>query len=131
MPKFGKESTAKLATCHPNLIIILNEAIKYVDFTVLEGHRGKELQNLYFSQGKSKLRWPHGEHNSTPSNAVDVAPWPIDWADVRRFIRLLSFIQGIGFGLGIPIRIGGDWNSDFIFNENFHDWPHIELKEKI
>lgn len=127
MPKFGKESLKRLATCDTALQRICMESIKYVDFTILEGHRGKELQDLYFSQGKSKLKWPHGEHNSTPSRAVDVAPWPIDWNDIRRFNRLLSFIQGVGFGMGIPTRIGGDWNSDFIFNDSWNDWPHIEL----
>lgn len=127
MPTFGKQSLSRLATCHTDLQMVLKEAIKTVDFTILEGHRGKELQNLYFSQGKSKLRWPASLHNQTPSRAVDVAPWPIDWSDIRRFNRLLSFIQGVGFGMGVPLRIGGDWNSDFIFNDRWEDWPHIEL----
>lgn len=127
MPKFGSQSLARLKTCHPDLQRVAHEAIKAVDFTVLEGHRGKDLQNLYYSQGKSKIKWPNGKHNKTPSLAMDVAPWPIDWSDIRRFIRTLSFIQGVGYGMGIPLRIGGDWNSDFIFNESWHDWPHIEL----
>lgn len=127
MPRFGAASLEKLKTVHPDLQLVLLESIKVVDFTILEGFRNKELQNLYFEQGKSKLRWPYGKHNKTPSEAVDVAPYPIDWQDERRFIRLLSFIQGVGAGKGIKIRIGGDWNSDFIFNEDFHDWPHLEL----
>jgi len=39
MPKYGSESKAKLATCHPDLQKIYNEAIKYCDITILEGTR--------------------------------------------------------------------------------------------
>jgi len=127
MPTFSKKSLERLATCDESLQRILNEAIKHVDFTILEGFRGQELQDLYYSQGKSKLRWPKSKHNNSPSRAVDVAPYPIDWGDMRRFIRLLSFIQGMGYGMGVPIRIGGDWDSDFVFNDSWHDWPHLEL----
>ena len=38
MPKFGKSSTKKLETVHQDLQDILNEAIKYVDFGITEGH---------------------------------------------------------------------------------------------
>ena len=127
MPTFGQSSLERLATCHPDLQRVLKEAIKHADFVVLEGHRGEAAQNIAFEKGTSKLKWPHGEHNSLPSRAVDVAPYPIDWKDKMRFIRLLSFIQGLGRGMGVPLRIGGDWDSNFLFNEDWQDWPHIEL----
>lgn len=130
MPKFSKQSLARLVTCHPDLQQVCLAGIEKVDFVILYGTRGREEQELLFKQGKSKLNWPDSAHNKTPSLAVDVAPFPIDWDDVRRFIRLASYLQGLGAGMGIPLRIGGDWNSDFIMNENFYDWPHIELKEK-
>ena len=39
MPSFGARSQTNLDTCDPELIRLLNEAIKHVDFSVIEGHR--------------------------------------------------------------------------------------------
>lgn len=127
MPSFSPHSLELLSTCHPDLQKVLKEAIKHADFVVLEGHRGETAQNIAFANGTSQKKWPEGNHNSLPSKAVDIAPYPIDWKDKPRFIRLLSFVQGLGFGMGIPLRLGGDWDSDFLFDEHFFDWPHIEL----
>ena len=44
MPKFGKQSQDRLATCHPKIQLIMNEAIKAYDFTVLCGTRTPEEQ---------------------------------------------------------------------------------------
>jgi len=127
MPRFGRTSTARLKTCHKDIQRVLKEAIKVVDFSVLEGHRGRELQNLYYSQGKSKLRFPKSKHNKTPSRAVDIVPYPIDWNDSKRFILLAGIVLGIAHKMGVGIRWGGDWNRDFKFNESFFDAPHFEL----
>lgn len=127
MPQFSVASLARLQTCHPDLQRVCREGIKHVDFSILEGHRGKELQDHLFAIGQSKLKWPLGMHNQVPSRAVDVGPFPLDWKEPRRFIRVASVLQGIGFALGIPLRLGGDWDGDFLFNENFYDWPHLEL----
>lgn len=129
MPSFGKRSKEKLATLHPDLQKILNIAIKYVDFTILEGHREKEIQDMYYEQGKSKVQFPNSKHNSSPSEAVDVAPYPIDWEDHDRFRALAFFIKGIGASNGITLRLGADWDGDFTAkDQTFHDLPHIELK---
>jgi len=62
------------------------------------------------------------------ARAVDVAPYPIDWNDVRRFYYLIGYIRGIADKLGINIRVGADWNGNGeIKDQNFHDLPHIEL----
>ncbi|HXG72575.1 MAG TPA: hypothetical protein VNJ04_18380, partial [Gemmatimonadaceae bacterium] len=60
---------------------MLREAIRYFDFVVVEGHRGKEAQNKAFAKGLSKLPWPKGNHNTNPSTAADCAPFPIDWSE--------------------------------------------------
>jgi len=130
MPTFGKTSAEKLATCHPNLQRVLNEAIKYVDFSVTCGHRGEIEQNKAFAEGKSKLKWPHGEHNKQPSCAVDVAPVPLNWNDAESFTLLAGVIYGIACTMGIKLRIGADWDGDFnTLEHSFKDRPHIELKE--
>ncbi len=53
MFKFSKRSREKLDTLHPDLQAVLNEAIKHVDFTVLEGLRTLERQEELVRIGAS------------------------------------------------------------------------------
>jgi peptidoglycan L-alanyl-D-glutamate endopeptidase CwlK len=135
MPKFSKKSKEALATCDERLQKVLNFAIKYYDFSVLEGHRSKEKQNEYFYQGKSKLKFPNSKHNSLPSKAVDIAPWQkgigIDWQDKDRFTILANRIIGIALAMGIELRWGGDFNNNMSTKDStFFDGPHLEIVEK-
>jgi len=123
MYKFGKKSKKNLNTCHEDLQIILKEAIKVYDFSVLCGHRGEKEQNEAFANGKSKLKYPKSNHNQLPSNAVDIAPYPIDWKDINRFYELAGIIKGIAHILDIGIIWGGDWKF-------FKDYPHFERLKK-
>ena len=128
MPSFGKSSQDKLATCDPRLQKVFNEVIKYFDCTVIEGHRGEEAQNKAFAEGKSKLKYPQGKHNKTPSLAADVLPYPIDWNDTNRMRYFAGFVVGIAATMGIKIRWGGDWNQNTELKDNsFNDLPHFEL----
>ena len=122
MPEFGRKSFLKLRTCHQDLQEILCEAIVHMDFTVLEGFRSMERQNMLSETGKSKLQWPNSKHNTHPSRAVDIAPWPIDWNDLDRFRELAELIKKIAKEKGIEIEWGGDW-------KNFIDMPHFQLKD--
>ena len=85
MPRFGKSSKKRLLTCDKRLQDVFNEVIKYVDCSVLEGHRGEERQNKLKEEGKSKVSYPKGRHNASPSRAVDVVPYPVDWKARERF----------------------------------------------
>lgn len=128
MPFFGPESQAQLATVHPDLVKICQEVIKYYDFSVLEGHRSGERQDELFRQNKSTKRAGESKHNSTPSRAVDVAPYPIDWDDRRRFFLLAGMFFQAAHNFGLRIRWGGDWNGNWDHkDQKFHDLPHFEL----
>ena len=128
MPKFGKRSKERLATCDERLQKVFNEVINYVDCSVLEGHRGEREQNKYFAEGKSKVQYPLGRHNAKPSRAVDVVPYPIDWNDRERFHLFAGFVLGIAYSMDISLRWGGDWNQNFeVDDNNFDDFPHFEL----
>lgn len=128
MPAFGKSSLDKLATCDPRLQKVFNEVIKHFDCTVIEGHRGEEAQNKAFAEGKSKLKYPQGKHNKTPSLAADVLPYPIDWNDTNRMRYFAGFVVGIAATMGIKLRWGGDWNQNTELKDNsFNDLPHFEL----
>ena len=134
MPKFSSSSKAQLATCDPRLQKVLNEAIKYYDFAVVEGHRNKARQDAAFAKGASKKRWPYGEHNKKPSKAADLAPWPIDWSDsvknIARFAFMMGVVKACADKLGIKIRFGLDWDGDGdIRDQDFMDWGHVEIDE--
>ena len=130
MPRFGSRSRKNLNTCNEDLQELFNQVIKYFDCTVIQGYRGKEEQNKYFKEGKSKVKYPNGRHNASPSNAVDVVPYPIDWKDTDRMYYFAGFVKGIAANLGIPIRWGGDWNDNTeVKDTNFKDLPHFELRD--
>ena len=129
MPKFGKKSKGKLETCDEDLQELFEVVVKYLDCSVLEGHRNMYYQDKYFNEGKSKLKFPHGKHNADPSNAVDVVPYPVDWEDTDRMYYFAGFVKGIAAVMGIPIRWGGDWNDNTeVKDTNFKDLPHFELR---
>lgn len=132
MPRFGSESKIQLATIKEPLRILAYEAIKYYDFKVLCGHRPKEIQDQAYREGRSKVQWPNSKHNPFPSDAVDVAPFPVRWPqtefEYRHWYMFIGFMRGIASRLGIGIRCGADWDGDFrVKDQNFHDLPHIEL----
>jgi hypothetical protein len=156
MPNFSQRSKDRLKTCDNKIQLICNEAIKYTDFTIVTGHRTKEEQNDLYEKGFSKLKWPKGKHNSSPSQAVDVAPYIKPFgaifggpeqvkrivqqtgkskAEVNSFIekayaRLVGILEGIAMSNGINIRVGLDWDNDFnTLDQTFHDLGHIELDE--
>lgn len=120
MPSFSHSSEDKLDTCDKRLQDLFNVVVKHWDCTVLEGHRGEEAQTLAHDTGKSHAPWPQSKHNSSPSKAVDVAPYPIDWTDLQRFHDFALFVKGVAAGMGISVRWGGDFR-------NLKDCPHWEL----
>ena len=128
MYRFGTTSLSRLVTCDTRLQEILNEAIKFVDFTVLCGYRNSIDQNKAFRDGNSELAYPYSKHNSYPSMAVDIAPYPIDWDDTVRFAHLIGVMRGIALMKGYNLRVGIDWDIDGeIRDHKFLDFPHMEL----
>lgn len=122
MFKFSKRSQDKLDTCHSNLVELMETALKSssIDFSVICGYRNEKEQNKAYREGKSNALYPHGRHNKTPSMAVDIAPYPIDWDDIDRFIELSTHIKKVAHDLDIPIWWGGNWKQ-------LKDYPHYEL----
>jgi len=128
MPSFSNKSASKLDTCDERLQRVFNEVVKKFDCSVLEGHRTKSRQNEMLRTGKSKLAYPHSKHNTLPSSAVDVAPYPIDWNDRERFTYFAGYVKGVAESMNIKLRWGGDWDSDWkVKDNNFDDLPHFEI----
>ena len=130
MPRFSTRSKSRLHTCDERLVDLFNEVVKKFDCTIIEGHRGKKAQDEAFNKGNSKVKFPNGKHNQSPSVAVDVAPYPIDWSDRDRFHYFSGYVLGIASQMGLKIRWGGDWDMDTKTKDNkFDDLVHFEIKE--
>ena len=125
MYKFGKRSRDRLRGVDVRIINILNELIKIMDVTVIEGLRSADRQKELLAKGATKVKY--SKHMD--GKAVDIAPYHIDWKDRDRFHYMGGMIRGIAKQLNVPIRWGGDWYSDGEVKDNgFDDLVHIEIK---
>tara|TARA_R100000742_G_C4267818_1_gene86051 strand:- start:568 stop:948 length:381 start_codon:yes stop_codon:yes gene_type:complete len=126
MYKFGKRSLARLKGVDTRLVNVLNELIKLMDITVIEGLRSAERQEELLKKGATKVKYSrHME-----GKAVDIAPYPIDWEDRDRFYYMGGMVRGIAKQLNLNVRFGGDWDSDGETKDNnFDDLVHIEIRD--
>lgn len=112
MASFGKASTRRLLTCSLELQEVLNEAIKHFDFSIIWGHRGKFHQNKAFADGYSTLQWPNSWHNSLPSDAVDIVPYPGGFKNNdKTFYKMATYVLSAASKCGVPLFWGGHWRS--------------------
>ena len=126
MYRFGKRSRERLKGVDARLVNVLNQLIKIMDVTIIEGLRSKERQEELLKKGATKVKY--SRHMS--GKAVELAPYPIDWEDRERFHYMGGMLRGIGHQLGLKIRWGGDWDSDGeIKDNNFDDLVHVELRD--
>lgn len=151
MPKYnyGNESRAKLRTCHPDLQLIFNEAIKYYDIVILEGARKTERQQELYNKSLLQVaaggpaitncdgiiyKSAHQVREDGYSWAVDAAPFPVKWGDVKRFFFMAGIVISTAERLYAEgkiyhlVRWGHDWDMDRVFDDQtFNDSPHFEL----
>jgi peptidoglycan L-alanyl-D-glutamate endopeptidase CwlK len=126
MPRFSKRSLIQLESCHIVLQRLLRRVIERTDFTVICGFRNQSEQTKAYEAGASKLQFPHSRHNISPSCAVDLAPWPIDWKDIDRFKELGRIVKEEwnlmpeSERLRYILEWGGDWLT-------FRDLPHFQI----
>jgi hypothetical protein len=127
MPRFGKRSKGNMKGVDSKLQNVFNEVVKEFDCAIIEGLRSQERQNELVAQGKSKTKF--GKH--VQGKAMDVAPYPIDWADRDRFHYFGGYVKGIAKSLNLRVRWGGDWDGDFETKDNiFDDLCHFELLDE-
>ncbi|MDH5612234.1 MAG: M15 family peptidase [Gammaproteobacteria bacterium] len=156
MPDFGPSSRRKLDTCHPVLQELCQRVVKHHDITILVGHRTETEQTDAFKKGNSTKQWPQSKHNSYPSMAVDVAPYPIpegwgdlkgqttktrdlDWKERVKFYEVIALFRFTWSQMcknfpdieaNFDLRLGADWDGDGDYrDQTFDDLPHIELIE--
>lgn len=134
MPMLSDLSKNKLGSCCQELQTLFNEVIRSQDFTVVCGFRNKESQHKAFLDKKSKTDWPNSKHNSLPSMAVDVAPYPLDWNNKKRFIFFAGYVfaifnqlKSVGSIKDCNLRWGGNWDGAIVKDQSFDDLPHFEI----
>ncbi|ESZ60633.1 hypothetical protein NL532_23970 [Mesorhizobium sp. C120A] len=137
MPSFSSASAASVAKAHPKMQAILNEAIKRIDFRVLDSTRGRAAQTKAFLTGHSKAKFGQSAHNYAPSIAVDLFPAPYDWKNRAAFVALYNTIgfydpatnkgKGIALEMKIGVRCGLDWHMDGVNPGDDWDGGHYEL----
>ena len=125
---YSNTSLRRLKTCDPNLQRLFTEVLKEFDHSIICGFRSEEEQNEAFEAGKSKLKYPQSKHNSYPSKAIDVIPFPVEWEDRERMTLFAGYVLGKASAMGIKVRWGGDWDQDTEVKDNsFDDLVHFEL----
>lgn len=141
MPKFSAVSRAKLDTCDPRLVRLFENIIANYDCSVEGGARTLEEQRANVAKGVSKTL--DSKHVVTPehplSRAIDVAPYPVRWPavgtssyvhDVARFYVFAGVVKEVARLMALPLRWGGDWDSDGDYRDQlFDDLDHYELVE--
>tara|TARA_R100001015_G_C4431521_1_gene28499 strand:+ start:12 stop:413 length:402 start_codon:yes stop_codon:yes gene_type:complete len=133
MFKFGKRSLEKLEEVHPDLKLVMTEAIKLtpIDFGITEGMRSLERANQLKAEGLSKvgIRSLHCQ-----GKAVDIACYnngKVTW-ELEFYEAVAGVVGEVCEILDIKIRWGGSWvTGDFKLNKdmNFIDAVHFEIIE--
>lgn len=152
--KLGKRSLDNINTCAEDLRILVHEAIKYtrVDFTVIEGSRLTDRQQMLFDTGKSQVNPSRytleeliekGKHIVNElrelSDAFDFIAYVPGKPKLAFDLSHLFYLVGVFISTGERlykegkmsrrVRSGINWDMDgeLRYDQKFLDAPHIEL----
>lgn len=163
MASHGSKSKGFLDTCTQGIQLVFAQVVRRFDNSILDGARTPDEQKAKVASGASKTlnskhipRNPDGSYNpGGKSKAVDAAPYPIQWPDVKAFNAILDklsedegkelkeyiktvgrfyafngYVIGTGDAMGVPLRGGHDWDRDWDFtDQTFDDLVHFEEME--
>ena len=120
--KFSSISSKRLNECHPDLQTLFKHVLARMDISIACGYRPKVEQDAAYEAGFSTLKWPKSRHNSWPSGAVDVIPYPSGYkATEEEWNRLAEIVFDEAELLGVQVEWGGHWTRP-------KDRPHWQLK---
>ena len=125
--RWSTASLAKLAQLDARLHEVVEFLRDHRDIQIIETYRSPEDQLKAFNGGFSKVKV--GKHNTLPSQAVDLQPYPPKAESIRED---LSYLAGLAVAYGnlrgYRIRWGGDWDGNSDTNDNdFDDLYHFEI----
>lgn len=118
--KLSNRSIEKMTGVHPDLVRVVNEAIKItpIDFGITCGLRTIAQQRVLVATGKSQTL--NSRHLT--GHAVDVVAMidgKASW-EMKDYKTIALAFKRAAKSLGIPIK----WGGDFL---GFPDGPHFEL----
>ncbi len=136
MKELNERSKRNLIGVHPNLRLLMVEAIKDcpVEFTITEGLRTTERQQQLYAQGRTTkgakvtncdgivIKSNHQAKADGLGYAVDLYANPINVNDTTNIRIVADHIKRKAQKLDIAIVWGGDWNMK--------DYPHFEIIEE-
>ena len=122
--KLSNRSIEKMAGVHPDLVRVINEAIKItpIDFGITCGTRTLAQQRVLVATGKSQTL--NSRHLT--GHAVDVVAMidgKASW-EMKDYKTIAIALKRAAKSIGIPIK----WGGDFL---GFPDGPHFELDRKV
>ena len=115
----------RLAQVHPDLRALVLDVSTSTDVVVVQGARSLEDEERAIAYGKSALRDPAASKHvltstRTLAEAVDVAPFPVEWSNIPRFYSLASLMFARASALSVNLTWGGHWL-------HLKDFDHFEL----
>ena len=129
MAKFGKTSMSRLEGVHPLLVDWAFRLVTVMDCSVIYGVRTLSEQRVLVEKEASMTMDSY--HLIQPDgygHALDLAPYPIDWNDYKRFYVLIGMGLMLAHDMGIPITNGRDWDGDLDFDDqSFNDFLHWQI----
>lgn len=140
MFKFSTRSLDNLVGVHPDLVAVVHDVmeLQVMDFSVVEGLRSQEQQELYVQQGRSRtMNSKHLKQQDGFSHAVDLYPYPIDMKlvnrgdmrEVSRFGMLAGLMLSCAKQRNINLTWGADWDRDgVVLDHTFYDAPHFQIE---
>ncbi len=118
MFKFSQRSLDKLQGVHPDIVRVMEEAIKEttIDFGIVQGVRTQAEQDALYEQGRTKpgpiVTWTrkskHIKQADGYGHAVDIAAFikgKITWAPAM-YDDLAVVIKGVANRLKVPLKWG-------------------------
>lgn len=132
MKTWSRKSKKVYDTLDPRLQVLVTRIRDEVsDISLVSGYRGPDEQNELYANGASTLKWPDSKHNTRPSVAVDLQPYPYPTYEPKLW-GALGYIAGcarmIAMEEGFHIRWGGDWDRDGdLTDQQFDDLFHLEI----
>lgn len=127
MSVFGKSSLEKLQGVDQRLQDLAHRVVlEHHDCKVIYGLRTEAEQQKLVAEGLSRTM--NSKHLT--GKAIDIAPYPIDWENTKRFYYFAGMVLAVAQGMGLKIRWGGDWDMDDVLDDQtFMDLVHFELVE--
>jgi len=133
---FSKKSSNRLKGVHPDLVRVMQEAIRIspVDFGISQGVRTLDEQRKLYAKGRTEpgpkvtntMQSKHLIQKGGYGEAVDIVCYlgsEITWSE-KYYFEVADCVKEVAKKLNIPILWGGD------FNGSFRDYPHYEITTK-